>query len=131
MSSSVLTLLLLYSWDGFMGGDGRGGSDSHRLDAANAGRGGANGDRGEEEDAARKRKILSGRRRIADRRFSTMGFCCCCCRCRCRCCCCCWAGRSFCVCDGGDSLVSVTHFLTFNKLDGMDDSWRVVVKVVG
>jgi len=57
-----------------MGGDGRGGSDSHRLDAANAGRGGANGDRGEEEDAARKRKILSGRRRIADRRFSTMGF---------------------------------------------------------
>jgi len=55
-----------------MDGDGRGGSDSHRLDAANA------GEEDDKEDAARKRKIPIGRRRIADRRFSTMGLCFCC-----------------------------------------------------
>lgn len=52
---------------GGTGDEGGGDAFSHRLDAANAGRGGS-GENG--EDAARERRMPRGRRNSTDRRFS-------------------------------------------------------------
>lgn len=105
-----------------MDGFGGGATSSHRRDAPHAGRG-ANGDAGDNDvdDAARKRKIPTGRRKIASRRFSSVCFSC-------------WAGRWFRFDDGGGSLGEGSlvlwrlvarcrgHSPTFGSPGSMEDS---------